>query len=105
MLQFTAMKIVKQTDRYMKWFKRLKDLQAKARIAVRIRRLQNGDVGDAKSVGGDVRELRLHFGPGYRIYFTERNGSVIILLAGGDKSSQTADIKAAIAMSIQIKEA
>ena len=88
----------------MKWFKRLKDLKAKARIAVRIRRMEQGDVGDAKSVGGDVRELRLHFGPGYRIYFTERNGNIVILLAGGDKSSQSADIKAAIALSGQIKE-
>ena len=98
------MKIIRQTERYMKWFKRLKDLKAKARIAVRIRRMEQGDVGDAKSVGGDVRELRLHFGPGYRIYFTERNGNIVILLAGGDKSSQSADIKAAIALSGQIKE-
>lgn len=79
----------------MKWYERLKDRQAKARIAVRIRRMQFGNFGDAKSVGEGVSELRFAFGPGYRVYFTERNGEIIILLAGGDKSTQRRDIEKA----------
>lgn len=79
----------------MKWYARLKDRVAKLRIAVRIRRLQNGNVGDAKPVGNGVFELRLNFGPGYRVYYTERGGELIILLAGGDKSTQQSDIEVA----------
>lgn len=89
------MKTIKQTKLYMKWYERLKDRQAKARIAVRIRRMQFGNFGDAKSVGEGVSELRFAFGPGYRVYFTERNGEIIILLAGGDKSTQRRDIEKA----------
>lgn len=89
------MKTIKQTKLYMKWYERLKDRQAKARIAVRIRRMQFGNFGDAKSVGDGVSELRFAFGPGYRVYFTERNGEIIILLAGGDKSTQKRDIEKA----------
>ena len=65
------------------------------RIAVRIRRMQNGNVGDAKPVGDGVFELRFNFGPGYRVYYTERGDEIIILLAGGDKSTQQSDIEAA----------
>ena len=67
----------------------------KTRIAVRIRRMQLGNVGDAKSVGDGVFELRFDFGPGYRVYYTEREGEIIVLLAGGDKSSQKQDIEKA----------
>lgn len=67
----------------------------KTRIAVRIRRMQLGNVGDAKSVGDGVFELRFDFGPGYRVYYTEREGEIIVLLAGGDKSSQRQDIEKA----------
>ena len=79
----------------MKWYSRLKDRVAKMRIAVRIRRVQNGNVGDAKPVGDGVLELRFNFGPGYRVYYTERGGEIIILLAGGDKSTQQSDIETA----------
>lgn len=89
------MKTIKQTKLYMKWYERLKDRKAKVRIAVRIRRMQFGYLGDAKSVGEGVSELRFAFGPGYRVYFTERNGEIIILLAGGDKSTQRRDIEKA----------
>ena len=89
------MKTIRQTKLYMKWYARLKDIQAKARIAVRIRRLQFGYVGDAKSVGAGVSELRFDFGPGYRVYYTECEGEIIILLAGGDKSTQERDIEKA----------
>ena len=89
------MKEVSQTKLYMKWYSRLKDRAAKMRIAVRIRRMQNGNVGDAKPVGDGVFELRFNFGPGYRVYYTERGDEIIILLAGGDKSTQQSDIEAA----------
>ena len=79
----------------MRWFNRLKDNLVKTRIAVRIRRMQLGNVGDAKSVGDGVFELRFDFGPGYRVYYTEREGEIIVLLAGGDKSSQKQDIEKA----------
>ena len=89
------MKTVRQTRHYTKWYSKLKDITAKARIAVRIRRMQLGSFGDAKSVGAGVFELRFDFGPGYRVYYTERNGEIVVLLAGGDKSTQKQDIEKA----------
>ena len=89
------MKTVKQTKNYTKWYNKLKDTAAKARIAVRIRRMELGNFGDAKSVGAGVFELRFDFGPGYRVYYTERNDEIVVLLAGGDKSSQEQDIEKA----------
>ena len=88
----------------MKWYARLKDIRAKTRIAVRIRRMQLGAVGDAKSVGDGVMELRFDFGPGYRVYYTERGGEIVILLAGGDKSTQERDIEKAKKLADNIEE-
>ena len=79
----------------MRWYEQLKDRQAKARIAVRIRRMQFGNFGDAKAVGSGVFELRFDFGPGYRVYYTERHGEIVVFLAGGDKSTQAQDIEKA----------
>jgi putative addiction module killer protein len=76
----------------------LKDLQAQSRIADRIDRLRQGNLGDSKAVGGGVFELRLAFGPGYRIYFMRQGVEIVILLCGGDKSTQTSDIRKAIQM-------
>jgi len=74
----------------------LRDVHAKARVLVRIERLASGNAGDVKPVGEDISEMRIDHGPGYRVYFTKRGSELIILLAGGDKSSQAGDIKVAL---------
>jgi putative addiction module killer protein len=87
---------VRQTDTFKSWISKLRDDRAQSRINVRIRRLSLGNFGDTKSVGSGVWELRIDYGPGYRVYYTMVGKMVIILLAGGDKSTQPRDIKAAI---------
>ncbi len=87
---------VRQTEIYADWFEKLRDRQARARIDARIRRLSLGNPGDVKPVGEGVSELRIDYGPGYRIYFVQRGQTVVILLAGGDKRTQARDIKVAI---------
>ena len=89
---------VRQTDNFAKWLKRLKDHEAQARIVDRLARVALGHVGDSKSLGGGLYELRLFCGPGYRLYFAKQGVQIIILLAGGDKSSQERDITQARAM-------
>jgi len=86
------------------WLVRLKDRRAVARIAVRLDRLAAGNPGDVKSVGEGVSELRIAYGPGYRVYFMQRGVVVILLLCGGDKSSQTNDIKTAKALAEKWKD-
>ena len=83
---------IRQTDVYAQWLEKLRDRQAKARIVVRIRRLSLGNPGDVRPVGGGVSELRIDYGPGYRVYFLRQGAALVILLAGGDKSSQADDI-------------
>ncbi len=87
---------IRQTENYAEWFSSLRDRQAKARIDIRIRRLTLGNAGDVKAVGEGVSELRIDYGPGYRVYFVQRGQTVVILLAGGDKRTQDRDIKAAL---------
>ena len=87
---------IRKTDLFAKWIDNLRDVQAKARVLVRIERLASGNAGDVKPVGEGVSEMRIDYGTGYRVYFIKRDNELIILLAGGDKSSQTADIKVAI---------
>ena len=86
---------VRQTDVYARWFRRLRDKQEKARINLRIRRLSLGNPGDVRAIGEGVSELRIDYGPGYRVYFVQRGQSLALLLAGGDKSTQEQDIKKA----------
>ena len=87
---------IRQTETYAEWFSSLRDHQAKARIDIRIRRLSLGNPGDVKAVGEGVSELRIDYGPGYRVYFFQRGQTVVILLAGGDKRTQDRDIKTAL---------
>lgn len=83
------------TDTFKRWLSRVKDRQARKAIAMRLTRAEAGNLGDVKPVGGTVSEMRLFVGKGYRIYFTVRAGQLIILLCGGDKSSQSRDIQQA----------
>lgn len=87
---------IRKTVLFAEWLDGLRDLRARARVQVRIERLASGHAGDAKPVGEGVSELRIDYGPGYRVYFTKRRTAVVILLAGGDKRTQAADIKAAL---------
>lgn len=86
---------IRQTETYKKWFDSLRDRVARARIDVRIRRLSLGNPGDVKLVGESVFEIRIDHGPGYRIYYIQRNNEIVILLCGGDKSTQSKDINRA----------
>lgn len=89
---------VRVTEVYLNWLNSLKDLAGRARIQVRVDRLVHGNPGKHRVLTGGVCELKIDFGPGYRVYYTERAGALIVLLAGGDKSTQSQDIKTAIAL-------
>ena len=93
---------VRQTDTYFEWFAALKDREARARINIRIRRLSLGNPGDVKPVGKGVSELRIDYGPGYRVYFIQRGKELVILLAGGNKKNQGQDIKRAIELAREV---
>ncbi|CDZ26310.1 Putative addiction module killer protein [Neorhizobium galegae bv. officinalis] len=95
---------LKQTETFLKWRTRLKDERARALIASRLDRLAFGHAGDAAPVGDGVSELRIHHGPGYRIYFQQRGNVLIVLLCGGDKSSQAKDIRAAKRLAMEWSE-
>ncbi len=95
---------VRQTAEYRDWFASLRDRQAKARIDIRIRRLSLGNPGDVKPVGEGVSELRIDYGPGYRVYFVQKGNVLIVLLAGGDKSTQVQDIRVARQLAHELPE-
>jgi len=86
---------IRESSAYASWFAALRDRTAKVRIDIRIRRLSLGNFGDTRPVGEGVTELRIHYGPGYRIYLKKQDDALVILLAGGDKSSQDNDIRLA----------
>lgn len=87
---------VRKTEVYVKWLNGLRDIRARARVLVRVERLAAGNPGDAEPVGEGVSELRINYGPGYRVYCKQQGRELVILLAGGDKSSQSRDIKTAL---------
>ena len=86
---------LRQTEEFQDWLDGLKDRRAQIRIVARLRLAEAGNLGDWKSVGGDVSEMRVDVGPGYRLYFTRKGSLLIIVLAGGDKSTQSRDIERA----------
>ena len=91
-----AMVEIRQTEVYARWFRRLRDRQARVRIDSRIRRLSLGNPGDVRPVGEGLSEIRIDYGPGYRVYFVQREEALVVLLAGGDKDSQERDIRRAL---------
>lgn len=93
---------IRQTETYFQWFVSLRDRKAQARINARIRRLSLGNFGDVKPIGEGVSELRIDFGPGYRIYFVRRGQMLVVLLAGGDKGTQDKDIKRALKLAREL---
>lgn len=96
------MKIIHTTETFDDWFADLCDKQAEKRIQARIRRAELGNFGDCEPVGEGVSEMRIHYGPGYRVYFAQRGMEIVILLAGGDKSTQGKDIKTALGLARQL---
>ena len=99
-----AMNVFEKSDEFDAWFAKLKDHVGKAQIALRLDRAVKGNFGDCELVGGGVSEMRIHYGPGYRVYFTQRGTVLYLLLLGGDKSTQKRDIKRAIAMANALTE-
>ena len=93
---------VRLTEGFQRWLDGLKDKRAQLRVVARLRQVEAGNLGDWESVGGEVSEMRVHFGPGYRLYFTRRGSVLIIMLAGGDKSTQARDIRRAQSIASEI---
>lgn len=87
---------IRKTEIYSRWIDELRDIRARALILARVERLATGNPGDVKPVGEGVSELRINYGPGYRVYYTQRGRELVILLAGGAKSTQARDIKTAL---------
>jgi len=87
---------IRKTEIFARWLDGLRDVRARARVQVRIERLAAGNLGDVQPVGGGVSEMRISYGPGYRVYFKRIAREIVILLAGGDKRTQSADIKTAL---------
>jgi putative addiction module killer protein len=89
---------IRQTDDYARWFQKLRDRQARARILARVRRISLGNPGDVAPVGEGISEMRIDYGPGYRVYFKQHGDTLVVLLAGGDKRTQQRDIQKAKAL-------
>jgi putative addiction module killer protein len=95
---------IRKTEVFARWVDGLRDVRARARVLARIERLAAGNPGDAAPVGEGVSELRIDYGPGYRVYFKKRGRRLIVLLAGGDKSTQSKDIRAALRLARGLEE-
>ena len=94
--------IVQQTEEFVLWLDELKDKRAQVRIAARLRQVESGNLGDWQPVEGAVSELRVHFGPGYRLYFVRGGNVIVIMLNGGDKASQKKDIRRAVKIAAEL---
>ena len=95
---------IRKTELFAQWIDALRDLSARARVQARIERLAGGNPGDVEPIGEGVSELRINYGPGYRVYFKKRGQELIILLAGGDKSTQARDIRTALRLARHLSE-
>jgi putative addiction module killer protein len=95
---------VRQTERFVRWLEGLRDLRGRAKVLARIERLIGGNPGDVRPVGSGVSELRINYGPGYRVYYLQWGTTLITLLAGGDKSSQVKDIDVALLLAANLAE-
>jgi putative addiction module killer protein len=93
---------IRQTETFVEWFNGLRDRQARARITARIRRLSLGNPGDVRPVGKGVSELRIDYGPGYRVYYVSHGAAIVVLLCGGDKQRQNRDIERALELAAEI---
>ena len=98
------MKAIRQTEAFSEWLRNLSDPRARARIAARIDRLALGNPGDVAPVGEGISEMRIHYGPGYRVYFVQRGAAMVILLCGGDKSTQVGDIRTAKQLASELED-
>lgn len=98
------MNTINRTETFSTWLAELKDLKARAKIVIRIKQASQGNFGDIKPISDGVWEMRVHFGPGYRVYYAREGRVIYLLLSGGDKSTQKQDIKTAVAMWKQIQE-
>ncbi len=94
--------IVRQTQEFVDWLDALQDKRAQVRIAARLRQVESGNLGDWQPVQGEVSELRVHFGPGYRLYFTRRANVIVVLLTAGDKATQKRDIRRALKIASEV---
>ncbi len=92
------------TEEFDRWLAKRRDRQARMKIAARMTSIELGNLGDAKSVGGTVSEMRINYGPGYRLYYTRKGLEIIVLLIGGDKSTQQSDIDKAISLAKQVRQ-
>ncbi len=98
------MYLIKQTETFSKWLFKLKDFKGKTAVIRRINRMEKGNFGDHKSVGSHVWEMRIQQGPGYRVYYSKKKDEIVVLLIGGDKSSQSKDIKKAKELAREIRD-
>jgi putative addiction module killer protein len=98
------MKAIRQTEAFSEWLRNLSDVRARARIGARIDRLTLGNPGDVAPVGEGVSEMRIHYGPGYRVYFVQRGAALVVLLCGGDKSTQAGDIRTAKQLASELED-
>jgi putative addiction module killer protein len=95
---------LRKTERFARWLDGLRDLQARARVQARLDRLAEGNPGDVKPIGEGVSEMRIDYGPGYRVYFKARSRTAVVLLAGGDKRTQSQDVKVALRLARELSE-